>query len=166
MAQQFFTIGYEGSTVEDFIATLLCAKVSVLVDIRELPLSRRKGFSKNTLAKHLENHGIQYIHLRGLGDPKEGRDAARSGNHERFQKIFKAHMSTHEARADLREAVNILDSRHGCLLCYERDHRCCHRSIVASELASEMRSRVVHLGVRKGAWSEFSAFGKHEHVCA
>ena len=82
---QFYTIGYEGADLFDFLATLKHAEVSLLVDIRELPASRRKGFSKNALQENLESVGIQYIHLRDLGDPKEGRLAARTGNFKDFR---------------------------------------------------------------------------------
>jgi uncharacterized protein (DUF488 family) len=86
------TIGYEGGTVAAFIRALKDAGVELVLDIRAAPVSRKKGFSKNQLAAHLSEAGIGYRHLRGLGTPKRGRDAARGGDLESFECIFLAHM--------------------------------------------------------------------------
>lgn len=80
------TIGYEGSSLQDFIATLRAASIRTLIDVRALPISRRPGFAKNALSKALAEAGIDYVHLKGLGDPKEGRDAARANDLETFLK--------------------------------------------------------------------------------
>ena len=91
------TIGYEGGTVHAFIRTLKDAQVELVLDIRAAPVSRKKGFSKNQLAAHLSETGIGYRHLRGLGTPKRGRDAARGGDVESFERIFREHMEEPEA---------------------------------------------------------------------
>jgi len=80
-----FTIGYEGATVDGFIGALRKAGVALVLDIRAAPVSRKKGFSKNPLAQHLSEAGTGYRHLRGLGTPKQGREAARSGDHQSFE---------------------------------------------------------------------------------
>ena len=82
------TIGYEGGTVDAFLRTLREAGVELVLDIRAAPVSRKKGFSKNQLAAHLAEAGIGYRHLRGLGTPKRGREAARGGDLESFERIF------------------------------------------------------------------------------
>src|SRR3954453_21108705 len=74
------TIGYEAAELDDFVATLLAAGITRLIDVRELPISRRRGFAKRALSEALADAGIVYVHLRGLGDPKEGREAARVGD--------------------------------------------------------------------------------------
>ncbi len=155
MQQNVHTIGYEGSSIEDFIATLLLAKISVLVDIRELPLSRKKGFSKNILANALDQHGIEYVHLKGLGDPKEGRDAARAGDFKKFLKIFTKHMKSEVAKMDMVEATEIAKKERACFLCFERDHETCHRNIVVKELIKNTGQKVKHLGVEEDACSHF-----------
>src|SRR5262245_13166680 len=99
------TIGYEGGTVEAFIRALKQARVKLVLDIRAAPVSRKKGFSKNQLAAHLYQAGIGYRHLRGLGTPKRGREAAHAGDVESFERIFLAHMEEPEALLDLGEAI-------------------------------------------------------------
>ncbi len=148
--KEIFTIGYEGAAVEDFTATLILAKIDLVVDIRELPISRRKGFSKRALAEALEAEGIGYEHLKGLGDPKEGRDAAKSGRFEEFVTIFMAHMQTEMARTDLKKAIGLVSGRKACLLCYERDFKTCHRNIVSERISDITGQTVRNLGVRKG----------------
>ncbi len=150
------TIGYEGSSLEDFIATLLAANITTLVDVREVPASRKKGFSKNALREVLEDVGMTYVHLVGLGDPKEGRDAAREGRSDDFLKIYTAHMKTPVAQADLKEAAEITGAGGVCLMCYERDYKDCHRKLVADALSDILGATVRHLGVPKG-------IGKNDH---
>lgn len=144
------TIGYEGAALEDFLATLKAARITTLLDIRELPISRRRGFSKTALASALEAAGIQYVHLVGLGDPKEGRDAARAGDTTKFLRVFKSHMATEAAQEDLRRAAKYAKSEMVCLMCYEREPSGCHRKIVADSLADLLKVEVRHLGVRDG----------------
>ena len=145
------TIGYEAADLDDFIATLRSAGVRRVIDVRELAISRRKGFAKRALTEALENAGIRYVHLRGLGDPKEGRDAARAGDTPRFRRVFLAHMTTAVAQTDLQRASTLAAEGGACLLCYERDHSACHRSFVASALSDRLPIRIRHLGVRVGA---------------
>ena len=146
-AQTLFTIGYEGSAAEDFWETLRFSGVKTLIDVRDVPVSRKSGFSKKALAADAVGHGIFYAHLPGLGDPKEGRDAARSGQHLRFLKIFLAHMNTPEARTDLTRAIELSLASPSCLLCYERKPDQCHRSIVAAHMIEREGFTIRHLGV-------------------
>lgn len=145
-----YTIGYESSSIEDFIATLRAADVSTLIDVRDFPGSRRKGFSKTALSIALADVGIEYVHLKGLGDPKEGRDAARAGEYGKFEKIFLTHMYTSQAKADLERAVTISQQSNACLMCYERSHRHCHRKYIAEAMSSIIDLNTIHLGVREG----------------
>jgi uncharacterized protein (DUF488 family) len=110
-----FTIGYEGSNLEAFVATLRRSGVGLLLDIRAAPASRKKGFSKHQLAAHLSGAGISYRHLRGLGTPKAGRDAARRGDEEEFHRIFLTHMDEPEALLDLGEAIALAREGPICL---------------------------------------------------
>lgn len=158
------TIGYEKSTPEDFITTLQEQGIEVLVDIRDRAQSRRRGFSKTALATAAENAGIEYIHFRALGDPKEGRDAARSGQIDKFIEIFTSVLAERPAQEALAEVAELAKSRTICLMCYERDHRHCHRKIVSDELEVTLGCRTIHLGVPKNA-SERRRNGRVLHTC-
>ena len=147
---EIFTIGYEGAQLDDFLETLLAAGIDRVVDVREIPGSRRRGFSKNQLAEALENVGIGYSHFRGLGDPKPGRDAARSGDLDKFRVIFLEHLASETAQRALEEAIEIARHTSVCLLCYERDPKLCHRAIVADRVSAVLESSIRHLGVRSG----------------
>lgn len=148
------TIGYEGSTIEDFVATLKLADVQVLIDIRDIPVSRKRGFSKRALAEALENAGVGYVHLRDLGDPKPGREAVRRGDVQTFRHIFRAHLQGQDAQLALGQALDIVSAARTCLLCFERDHSLCHRAIVAEEMASRESLQIRHIGVRQGLAEE------------
>ncbi|HRW61028.1 MAG TPA: DUF488 domain-containing protein [Defluviicoccus sp.] len=144
------TIGYEGAEVQDFLATLRLAGVVTLIDVRQIAASRRPGYSKTALRSLANAAGIRYVHLVGLGDPKEGREAARKGRVAEFQRIFIRHLGTAEAQADLQTASSLAADGGACLLCYERQPEFCHRSIVADALAERVGVEVRHLGVRGG----------------
>lgn len=142
-AKKFFTIGYEQTPSKAVLDELQNAGVKLLVDVRAVAASRRPGFSKKQLAAGLDERGIAYLHLRGLGTPKEGRDAARSGKYDELDQIYQAHLKTPQAREEMDE-LTALVTRSGpvCILCYERDHRHCHRRMIA-ELIEDRESLVV-----------------------
>lgn len=150
------TIGYEGALIDDFVATLKLANVDVLIDIRDVPVSRKRGFSKKSLARALESAGLDYIHLRDLGDPKPGRDAARRGDIEAFERIFRAHLARDVSQEALTKAVEIATRVRASLLCFERNHAHCHRSIVAEAMGDREPFEVRHLGVRHGIATKWS----------
>jgi len=127
-----FTIGYEQVTAAAFLDELAQAKIALVVDVRAVAASRRPGFSKRQLAAGLDERGIRYLHLRGLGTPKEGRLAARAGKAAEMLRIYEKHLHTENAREELDALTALVGSRQRvCLLCYERDPRCCHRTRIA-----------------------------------
>jgi uncharacterized protein (DUF488 family) len=146
-AGAIYTIGYEGASVPDFIAALRRAGIALVLDIRAAPVSRKKGFSKTPLAQHLADAGIGYRHLRGLGTPKRGREAARSGDLHTFERIFRARLEEPEALLDLGEALELAQAQAICLLCLERDPEHCHRLIVAERMTKETGQEIRHLFV-------------------
>ena len=150
MATTLFTIGYEGADLADFVATLQAAGVPRVVDVRALAISRRKGFAKRALSSALMEAGIEYVHLKGLGNPKPGREAAWAGEDARFRSIFISHMATDVAQADLALAASLVAGGNSCLLCFERDHTVCHRAIVADALSGMVHVTIRHLGVSSG----------------
>lgn len=129
-----YTIGYEGTDIERFVATLLAANVKVLADVRALAISRKKGFSKNRLREALEKVGIEYRHFVELGDPKDGRMAAREGKFELFRKIYTAHLKTSSAKLALSNLGALVENSATCMMCFERDPNVCHRNIIAEQL--------------------------------
>jgi uncharacterized protein (DUF488 family) len=131
-AKRLFTIGYEQTPSKAVLDELERSGVKLLVDVRAVTSSRRPGFSKNQLAAGLDERGIAYIHLAGLGTPREGRLAARSGDYATLQKIFARHLKTPQAKEGIDE-LSTLVKKAGpvCLLCYERDHTHCHRRWIA-----------------------------------
>jgi uncharacterized protein (DUF488 family) len=131
-AKKLFTIGYEQTPAKSVLDELQAAGVKLLVDVRAVASSRRPGFSKNQLAAGLDERGFSYLHLRGLGTPKSGREAARSGNFGVLHKIYAAHLKTAQAKEELDE-LSALVKKTGpvCILCYERDHAHCHRQWIA-----------------------------------
>jgi uncharacterized protein (DUF488 family) len=131
-SRNLFTIGYEQTPAKAVLDELENAGVKLLVDVRAVTSSRRPGFSKNQLAAGLDQRGISYLHLRGLGTPKEGREAARSGKFEALHAIYAKHLKTPQAKEELDELRSLVKkSGPVCLLCYERDHRHCHRQWIA-----------------------------------
>src|ERR1700739_2174729 len=131
-ANKLFTIGYEQTPVKSVLDDLEQAGVKLLVGVGEVGAARRPGFSKTQLAAGLDARGISYLHLRGLGTPKEGREAARSGKLDTLHRIYAAHLKTSQAKEELDE-LSALVKKSGpvCILCYERNHEHCHRRWIA-----------------------------------
>lgn len=127
---KIFTIGYEGATQPELIATLRAAGVELLADVRAVPLSRRPGFSKNILAAGLREAGIDYIGLKALGTPPEGREAARKHDHAKLARIYAAQLELPEAMFEMARLANYARDRPTALLCFERDPAGCHRSLL------------------------------------
>lgn len=145
------TIGYEAATVERFLDALRDAGVDLLVDVRAVASSRRPGFAKTRLAANVGAVGIEYLHLRGLGTPADGRAAARAGRYDELRAIYLAHLATPGAQAELETLAGLVRSgRRVCLLCLEADPAHCHRSLVAAALADRLPVHVTHLA----PWSE------------
>ena len=140
------TIGYESASVQGFLDTLRSAGVELLVDVRAVASSRRPGFAKTRLAANLAEVGIDYVHLRALGTPADGRAAARAGRHDEMKAIFLEHLATPVAQEGLAQLEALVRSKRSLvLLCFEHDPAHCHRSLVATALAARMPVRVKDL---------------------
>ena len=139
------TIGYEFDTQGAVIDKLKAAGVEVLIDVRAVASSRKAGFSKTLLAGSLKDQGIDYLHLRGLGTPKAGRQAARAGRIGEMHDIFNAHMAEPQAQAELARATEIAASKKAALLCYEADVGHCHRAIVADLICEALGCGIENL---------------------
>lgn len=139
------TIGYESATQADVIGRLKTAGVKVLIDVRAVAASRRAGFSKTLLANSLADAGIEYVHLRQLGTPKPGREAARKGRIDEMRAIFEDHLAEPAAVLELAKATEIARERPAALLCYEADACGCHRAIVAERICEDLGCGVENL---------------------
>jgi uncharacterized protein (DUF488 family) len=120
--------------LNEVIAALRDAKVEIVLDVRELPNSRRAGFSRRQLEAGLAEAGIGYRHFKALGTPKAGRDASRRGDKATMRAIFGEKLAQPESQLALQEAAEIASGKRACLLCLEHDWRGCHRAIVADAL--------------------------------
>ena len=125
-----FTIGYEGATQAELVAALAAAGVGRVIDVRAVPLSRKPGFSKNVLAAGLREAGIDYVHLKALGTPPEGREAARKGKHEVLERVYAAQLETPEAGLQAARMIELASEKRSALLCFERDPGACHRTLL------------------------------------
>lgn len=143
--RRIFTIGYEQATQGQVIAALKAAGVTLVIDVRAVAASRRAGFSKSILASSLKDEGIDYLHLRALGTPKAGRDAARAGHTAQMHAIFEAHLAEPEATMALAQTAEIAAARPAALLCYEADPGHCHRRILTDRLAADQGFEAVDL---------------------
>ena len=134
MMPTVWTIGYEQTTMEAFLAALTAEKVEVLADVRAIAASRRPGFSKTALAANLAGAGIEYRHFRALGTPADGRAAARAGNHAALERIYAGQLELPEAMAAGAQLAELAGERRTALLCYERDPVCCHRTLLRAAM--------------------------------
>jgi uncharacterized protein (DUF488 family) len=139
------TIGYEKATQADVIDRLKAAGVEVVVDVRAVAASRRAGFSKTLLSASLNDAGIGYVHLRQLGAPKPGREAARKGKVAEMHQIFRGHMVEPGAQLELAKATAMARDRKIALLCYEADACGCHRTILANWICEDIGCEIENL---------------------
>lgn len=145
VSAKLFTVGYEGRSLEELIAALRAVGVERLIDVRELPLSRRPGFSKTALSQTLRESGIEYVHVKALGNPKPNRERYWAGDIEGGAAVYRKHLNN-GSRAALIELAESLGEDPACLLCFERDHSECHREVIVQELEElQPRLKVSHL---------------------
>lgn len=130
------TIGYEGAALDRWVETLAAAGIEIVIDVRDIPISRRKGFSKTALAARLGEAGIDYLHVRSLGNPREFRHALKDGimTFDEFAPLFRRQLS--ERTGDIAQVLELTESRRVCLVCFEEDPARCHRSLVAESLVA------------------------------
>jgi uncharacterized protein (DUF488 family) len=127
---RIFTIGYEATTQAEFLAALKEAGVKRVIDVRAVPNSRRPGFSKTPLRNALAEEGIDYVHLRALGTPADGRAAARANRHADLKRIYAGQLELPEAIAQGAQMIEFAKEMPSALLCYERDPAGCHRTLL------------------------------------
>ena len=141
---RIYTIGYEGISITSFVNLLIDQSVETVVDVRELPLSRKPGFSKSALAATLDRSGLAYVHRPALGCPKPIRNRYRTdGDWASYKTAFLRYLDT---QADALSNIAELATFTNCaLVCYEADYNFCHRSMVADAMARIGGMSVSHL---------------------
>ena len=145
VSAKLFTVGYEGRSLEELVDALRAAGVERLVDVRELPLSRRQGYSKTALGETLREAVLNYVHVRALGNPKPNRERYWAGDVEGGAAVYRKHLNN-GSRSALVELAESLGDDPACLLCFERDHTECHRDVIVEELQElKPRLQVSHL---------------------
>lgn len=146
MIKSLFTIGYTGLKLDDFIAELEGNNVKLLLDVREIPISRKRGFSKNALAEALEQSGIRYCHFKWLGSPKELRHEVReTRDYKIFFKGVTRHLQQPPSILQLEESVQLARRNRACLMCCCEDWQLCHRSCVVDAMLKIQYFSVDHL---------------------
>jgi uncharacterized protein (DUF488 family) len=125
-----YTIGYEAAPMDAFLDAIARAGIERVIDVRALPLSRRPGFSKSILAATLREAGIDYVHLKALGTPKRGRDAAKKGDVTTLRAVYDDQLARPEAQAAAAQMRALAAEKPSALLCYERDPCHCHRTLL------------------------------------
>ena len=141
------TLGYEGLDIEAFVARVRAACVQTIVDVRELPLSRKKGFSKTPMREALAKADVAYLHAPALGCPKDIRDRYKAdGDWAAYTQAFLAYIATQVATT--RELVKLSKATTACLICFEADYTMCHRTYVARAARKHGGLPVLHLTAR------------------
>jgi uncharacterized protein (DUF488 family) len=144
LATTFFTAGYEQSEPEDFLLRLQASGVEMIVDVRDMPLSRKRGFSKNQLQALLAEVDIGYLHVKPLGAPKEIRDPLRTGGSWwEYIKGYERVLRSQTAQIDA--LIKLAREKRICLLCFERNPAECHRSLVAREMERRAKDSPVQV---------------------
>jgi uncharacterized protein (DUF488 family) len=129
-----WTIGYEKQRIDRFIATLQAAGIRRLVDVRDVAWSHNPSYAKTKLEASLSKAAIAYTHLRALGNPKAGREAAKAGETEEFHEVFGAHLAGDEAQAALVQLKQMAEVEKTCMMCLESDPERCHRILICEAL--------------------------------
>lgn len=133
MAKELFTIGYEGMNLDGFVEQLKKFAVDCLIDVREIPLSRKRGFSKSGLVQRLNRENIHYVHFKELGSPKPIREKLKiDRDYSTFFKKMNKYLSN--KKEAIESAYSYIADSTCCLMCFERLAEQCHRKIVARKI--------------------------------
>lgn len=155
---KLYTVGYEGLNVDEFLALLAQEGVETIVDIRELPLSRKYGFSKNSLRSILNSSGLEYVHLSALGCPRLVRDQyKKDGSWQKYSIGFNEYINSQTDA--LSELVSLAKDSNCALLCFEADYNFCHRSLVANAVSKLHQVDVKHIDVKQSKRVKSESWG-------
>lgn len=137
-----FTIGYQGRTIDEFIAFLEQEQIDTLCDVRRKAISRKKGFSKRALSTALESVGIIYMHMPNLGMPLDLLQKKNAKDNSPILAEYGCRIA--DESADVERLALTARQTRVCLLCFEEDHHQCHRGILADVVSSEWQCEIHH----------------------
>ncbi len=142
--KSLFAIGDEGRTVDELLPRLRSNRVELAVDVRAVPLSHRRDFSRDARAAALEGVSIAYAHRAAPGTPKTMRPRRKS-NHDfgTLKAPFDKHLR--DQTAPLLELIELVRPGRTCLPCFEADPAQCHRSSAAAAARRLDRPPAKHL---------------------
>jgi hypothetical protein len=136
------SIGYERYKDNRDFARRLCDEgVQRLIDVRELPISRRRGYAKTALGEAMATVGIEYVHIRALGNPKPFRDLYKAGHVAEGREHYVRYLLG-EQRGALCELISLLEDKRSALMCVEHDPQTCHRTVIVEALRDEFDLRL------------------------
>lgn len=136
-----FTIGYEHHTPTTFIDKLRRNGISMLIDVREIPISRKKGFSKNALMEMLLENGIGYTHIKRLGSPSALRHGLyRNGHYDEFFLEYACYLQGENEA--LEELIKLSRTFRSCIMCVEQMPEVCHRHVIAEVVKQRLGQEV------------------------
>jgi uncharacterized protein (DUF488 family) len=145
VAPGLWSAGYEGRDIDSFVASLLDSRIDVVADVRLTPISRKKGFSKTRLGEALAEAGIEYTHLRGLGNPKDNRAPFWDGRLDVGRDRFRGVLRSQEAQTDLERLAEHARQSRVAVLCFEKDESRCHRQVVLDTVRKRAAVPVIPL---------------------
>ena len=133
-----FTIGYEGLTIDSFLNKLIARNIMAVIDVRNNPQSMKFGFSKKSFSDYIEKAGMKYVHIPELGIPSALRKGlGASVSHEALFKKYETELLPKQAIAKKQLMDLIAEYPRIALVCFESDHRFCHRNTLVENLKRE-----------------------------
>jgi len=139
---ELLTVGYEGLAINEFIGKLKQFHISWLIDVREIPLSRKPGFSKKSLQERLNSENIQYVHIKALGSPSPIRNKLKQdSDYDYFFKAYGQYLKKNSKA--IKEVYELIDKGKTCLMCFEHFPDKCHRSAIANTINEYIGNRLI-----------------------
>ena len=139
-----WTIGHSTRTLEEFVEMLQHYNITLLVDIRSFPGSRRyPHFNKEALEVSIPNNNIKYIHLLKLGGRRRVKPDSENTawKHPAFRG-YADYMETDEFKEGIHELEELARNDRTAIMCSEAVWWSCHRSMVSDYLKVSEWQRV------------------------
>ena len=130
-----FTIGYEGRSIDEYLNLLIKNNIKILLDVRKNPISRKYGFSKQSLQNTTEKLGIEYLHIPELEIASQLRQNLNStDDYKTLFSLYKKKTIPLREKELKRIMINLNSKKRVALTCFEADSSLCHRHCISSSL--------------------------------